>query len=131
VRFGDRLSVKIDVAEDAWTARVPAMVLQPLVENAIRHAVAPRERGGHIEIGATIADGGLRLWVADDGPGLHGNGNGNGIGLANTRERLHQLYGSSHRFELRAANGSSPHFVPTSPFPLSGLQVVVDLPLRV
>jgi two-component system, LytTR family, sensor kinase len=126
VRFGDRLSVKIDVAEDAWTARVPVMVLQPLVENAIRHAVAPRAEGGRIEIGATIEDRGLRIWVADDGPGLNGNGNGNGIGLTNTRERLRQLYGSAHRFELRSANGGS-----TDRSPLPGLHVLIDLPHRV
>jgi two-component system LytT family sensor kinase len=115
VRFGERLLVKIDVDEDAWTARVPALVLQPLVENAIRHAVAPREEGGRIDIGARIVGREVRVWVSDDGPGMNGNGNANGIGLANTRERLRQLYGDAHRFEL--VNGR-------------GLRVEIELPLR-
>ncbi len=92
VRFGDRLDVRYDVADDAWSARVPALVLQPLVENAIRHAVAPREEGGCITIGARIArapsgQGEVRVWVADDGPGLNvkGDGCGYGIGIANIR----------------------------------------------
>jgi two-component system, LytTR family, sensor kinase len=114
VRFGERLAVRIAVEDEAWTARVPAMVLQPLVENAIRHAVAPRTEGGRIEIGAKIEGRGLRVWVADDGPGLDANGN-TGIGLSNTRERLHQLYGSAHRFEL--VNGK-------------GLRAEMVLPLR-
>jgi two-component system, LytTR family, sensor kinase len=115
VRFGDRLSVNIDVDDDAWTARVPALVLQPLVENAIRHAVAPREAGGRIEIGARVAGRAVQVWVADDGPGLNANGNGTGIGLANTRERLQQLYGSAHRFQL--VNGC-------------GLRAELEIPLR-
>ncbi|MFN2567209.1 MAG: sensor histidine kinase [Gemmatimonadaceae bacterium] len=116
VRFGDRLSVRIDVDDGAWSARVPALVLQPLVENAVRHAVAPREEGGRIAIEARAAEGRLRLAVSDDGPGLNGNGNDKGIGLANTRERLKQLYGSAHRFEL--VNGR-------------GVRVEIELPLRV
>jgi signal transduction histidine kinase len=116
VRFGQRLAVTIDVDDDAWTARVPALVLQPLVENAIRHAVAPREQGGHVTIEARAVDGRLHLAVADDGPGLNGNGNGTGIGLANTRERLQQLYGPAHHFEL--VNGK-------------GLRTEIELPLRV
>jgi LytS/YehU family sensor histidine kinase len=116
VRFGERLAVEIHVADDAWTARVPALMLQPLVENAIRHAVAPREEGGRIEIGARVAGRGVTVWVSDDGPGMSGSGNGDGIGLANTRERLQQLYGDAHRFEL--VNGR-------------GLRVEMELPLRV
>jgi signal transduction histidine kinase len=130
VRFGERLAVTIDVDDDAWTARVPALVLQPLVENAIRHAVAPREVGGRITIEARAVDGRLHLAVADDGPGLNGNGNGNGlprtqcrgIGLSNTRERLAQLYGAAHRFELVSAV-RSPQSTP-------GLRAEIDLPLR-
>jgi LytS/YehU family sensor histidine kinase len=95
---------------------VPALVLQPLVENAIRHAVAPREEGGSVTIGARVEGRGVRVWVADDGPGLNGSANANtGIGLANTRERLQQLYGDAHRFEL--VNGR-------------GLRVELELPLR-
>jgi sensor histidine kinase YesM len=108
-------------------------MLQPLVENALRHAVAPREEGGNVVIGARVArapsgQGEVRVWVADDGPGLNGSGKGNGIGLANTRERLQQLYGSSHRFELRAERPDSP---PTTLHPPpSGLRAEIALPLR-
>ena len=117
VRFGDRLAVKIDVDDDAWSARVPTLLLQPLVENAIRHSVAPREHGGRVTIEARAIGGRLHLTVADDGPGLDGKGNGNGtgIGLANTRERLEQLYGDAHRFDL--VNGH-------------GLRAQLELPLR-
>ena len=119
VRFGNRLVVSFDVDERAWSARVPALLLQPLVENAIRHAVAPRPEGGHVTIGARVAGREVWLWVADDGPGINEGGNGvasgNGIGLANTRERLHELYGPAHRFTLD--NGT-------------GLRVEIGLPLR-
>jgi hypothetical protein len=115
VRFGDRLAVTIDVAADAWNARVPALVLQPLVENAIRHAVAPSENGGRVTIEARTVGERLHLVVADDGPGLNGNGPVTGIGLANTRERLEQLYGDAHRFAL--VNGN-------------GLRAEIELPLR-
>lgn len=115
VRFGDRLDVAIDVADDAWSARVPSLLLQPLVENAIRHGVAPREQGGRVEIGARITGRELRLWVADDGPGIDTATNGNGIGLANTRQRLETLYGGAHRFAL--VNGS-------------GLRAEIELPLH-
>ena len=137
VRFGDRLRVTFDVDDDAWSARVPALVLQPLVENAIRHAVAPREEGGRIVIGARVEQRGargagceVRVWVSDDGPGLNGNGNGTGIGLSNTRERLQQLYGPSHRFELLAddTGSSPPRPAPRAPRP--GLLVDIHLPYR-
>jgi two-component system, LytTR family, sensor kinase len=124
VRFGDRLAVTIDVDDGAWSARVPALVLQPLVENAIRHAVAPREQGGRITIAARARDGRLELSVMDDGPGLNGNGNGTGIGLANTRERLQQLYGDAHRFELVKA-------CPARTVGGNGLRAQIELPLRV
>jgi two-component system, LytTR family, sensor kinase len=112
VRLGDRLTVSVDVAPDAWAARVPALLLQPLVENAVRHAVAPREEGGRVTVTAATAPragGGrtLRLTVSDDGPGI-GNGGAPaaaGVGLANARTRLAQLYGDAHRFALGDAEG--------------------------
>ena len=111
VRFGDRLSVKIKVDDDAWSARVPTLLLQPLVENAIRHGVAPREEGGTVMIHAAALDGRLHLAIADDGPGMNGNGNGsgNGIGLTNTRERLRQLYGGDFRFVILTGSGVEAH----------------------
>jgi two-component system, LytTR family, sensor kinase len=105
VRFGDRLDAEVGAAPDALSARVPALVLQPLVENAVRHAVAPRETGGRVRVDARRAGRMLRLTVTDDGPGLPPDGPaaGFGIGLANTRERLAQLYGADHRLALEPA----------------------------
>ena len=106
LRFSDRMETRIDMAEDCRDAAVPAMVLQPLVENAIKYAVAPREEGGTIAVQAKVTGRTLHLVMADDGPGLNGNGapkkSSNGVGLANTRERLQQLYGDEHRFDLAA-----------------------------
>ena len=118
-RLGDRLSVSFDIDADAWTARVPPLLLQPLVENAIRYAIAPREQGGRVTVSAARHNGSLRLAVEDDGPGVGGEPverEGNGIGLANTRARLAQLYGDAHRFEL-------------IPGKRGGLRVEIDLPL--
>jgi signal transduction histidine kinase len=124
VRFGDRLSVEIDVAPEACRAWVPALLLQPIVENAIRHAVAPREEGGRVRIEARrlddVAGARLQLSVTDDGPGIATNGskgNGGGIGLANTRERLRHHFGPAQRLDLRAVEGG-------------GLRVLVELPFR-
>ena len=103
IRLGPRLTVHIDVAPEAWVARVPSLLLQPLVENAIRHGVAVREEGGRVTILASREGATLRLTVADDGPGLPHSDTGPrgaGIGLANTRERLAQLYGGAHRLEI-------------------------------
>ena len=112
VRFGDRLRVEIDVDADAWEAAVPVFVLQPLIENAVRHAIAPRETGGSITVEASRADDRVRIAVVDDGPGLdlasNGNGAGGGagrIGLSNTRDRLRALYGDRGRLELTTAAG--------------------------
>ncbi|HVG28233.1 MAG TPA: histidine kinase [Pyrinomonadaceae bacterium] len=104
----DRLEVGWDIAPETLDARVPAMVLQPLVENSIRHGIAPLEAGGRVEVSARREGGALLLRVSDDGAGLPGadglNGgaaSNGGVGLANTRARLAQLYGAAHRFELR------------------------------
>jgi signal transduction histidine kinase len=95
VRFGERLVVLIDVDSELETLRVPALILLPIVENAVRHAVERNERGGRVTIRARRDDGALRLTVIDDGPGHSAMPiAGAGIGLANTRARLHQLFGS-------------------------------------
>ena len=111
VRFGERLRTEIDVGSDAWEASVPAFVLQPLIENAVRHAIAPRESGGSIVIEARRSADTLRVSVIDDGPGIKDDGRGNGagrIGLANTRDRLRRLYGDRGRLELvNAASGGT------------------------
>jgi signal transduction histidine kinase len=115
-RLGPRLQVCLDVDPAAAEARVPNLILQPLVENAIRHGIAPRPGPGRIEIRARREQDRLRLEVRDDGRGLPGREPlKEGVGLANTRARLQQLYGSAHRFEL--ANGR-------------GLCVGVTIPFR-
>jgi LytS/YehU family sensor histidine kinase len=115
IRLGDRLALRVDVGPDAWHARVPSLLLQPLVENAVRHAIAPREQGGAIAITARRENGNLRVVVEDDGPGL--TGKSEGIGLANTRERLRHRYPDAHRFALTTGQ-------------LGGLRVDIELPFE-
>jgi len=98
-RLADRLSVQIDVDPAALDARVPSLLLQPLVENAIRHGVAARVGRGVVEIRAARRGDTLELSVRDDGPGLSSPPR-DGIGLSTTRARLEQLHGAHHRFEL-------------------------------
>ena len=108
MRFSDRLKVQMEVAPETLNARVPNLILQPLVENAIRHGIAARVSSGLIAVSARLVNGLLQLKVADDGPGLKRDWrmeDGAGIGLSNTRERLNQLYGREHRFEVRNREG--------------------------
>jgi two-component system, LytTR family, sensor kinase len=103
MRLGDRLRVTLDIAPDVAEVLVPSFAIQPLVENAIRYAIAPRRDGGHLEIHAQRVDGRLRLTIADDGPGIaapSADESGWGIGLENTKERLTQLYGNDCRFTI-------------------------------
>jgi LytS/YehU family sensor histidine kinase len=120
VRFQDRLRVRWDVAHDARAAHVPAMILLPLVENAVRHGLSARLGPGEVGIRARREADMLRLEVWDDGPGLDAaarRGTRRGIGLANTQARLTQLYGAAHRFELM--DGAA-----------TGLVVRMSLPFR-
>lgn len=101
LRFQDRLTTKIEVAPQAMSARVPNLLLQPIVENAIRHGIALQKRAGVITVRAECSNSHLRVEVQDNGNGLTADSNGkSGVGLANTRARLKQLYGNDHRFEL-------------------------------
>ena len=104
-RFRDRLTVKMDVEPAARDARLPNLILQPVVENAIRHGVEPSPEPGVVEIAARRNGATLQVTVRDDGPGLNGAGvkPGTGIGLANVRARLEQLYPGSHRFTVENA----------------------------
>jgi signal transduction histidine kinase len=108
VRFSDRLTVRMEVASDTLDALVPNLILQPLVENAIRYGVSAEETAGTIAVEAYRSNGMLYLKVSDDGPGLQAGWRmeqSSGIGLANTRSRLQHLYGESHRFDLSNAAG--------------------------
>ncbi|MDH4071077.1 MAG: sensor histidine kinase [Ignavibacteria bacterium] len=105
-RFGDRLSVRFNVAPDTLWAGVPAMILQPLVENAIKHGINKQRGPGWIEVTSVLMNGVLRISVIDNGAGLSaGTKVRQGVGLANTYERLEQLYGSDFHFELVANEG--------------------------
>lgn len=116
-RLRDRLEISLDVDEGARVALVPHLILQPLVENAIRHAIAPRVEGGRVTILAKRHGDRLQLVVRDDGPGLPSAPNPTGVGLRNTRQRLQHLYPGTHRFAMRDG-------------PDGGAEVEVEIPYR-
>jgi signal transduction histidine kinase len=117
VRFGDRLQFAVDASVEAQGAMVPNLILQPLVENAIRHGISSRASGGHVAVRAAREGEWLRISVTDDGVGeAVGEERREGVGLGNTRARLAQLYGDRHRFE---ATGDA-----------QGFRVVMDIPFR-
>jgi signal transduction histidine kinase len=118
-RFGERLSVKMDIAPETLDVQVPNLILQPLVENAIRHGIEPRSRPGCIELRAHLKQGELALEVCDNGVGLPDDQSvDEGVGLSNTRARLHELYGEGgYRFELRRG-------------PSGGLSVCLAIPFK-
>jgi len=106
LRFGPRLAVLYVIDEPASQALVPSLLLQPLIENAIKYAVSPREQGGTIRVEARVQQGMLQLTVRDDGPGLSDArhaGERRGVGLHNTRERLQVLYADYSRMTVRNA----------------------------
>ncbi|HUF71138.1 MAG TPA: histidine kinase [Longimicrobiales bacterium] len=117
-RFGDRLSVQVQVDDNARGARVPIFLLQPLVENAIQYAVAPSARQGEVRVRVRRHDAGLRIEVDDDGPGIAGEPEsvvGRGVGLRNMRDRLSHLHGPRATLSLENR-------------PDGGLRVIVTLP---
>lgn len=124
-RFQDRLTIEFDVGAETLDALLPNMLLQPLVENAVRHGVCRRPGPGRITIRAQRRDSTLELRVEDNGPGLNGskgariggNGKAGGVGLANTRARLQQLYGDAQRLELQDLSGG-------------GLNVRIEIPFH-
>lgn len=122
VRFGERLIVKQEVEVRALDALVPSLILQPLVENAIKYAITPREEGGQILISANCSTSTLSITVSDDGPGMTNGGTQNarstGVGLRNIRDRLQQLYTDQQDFTL----------APNHP---SGLVATLNLPFEV
>jgi len=120
VRFDERLRLHFDIESEAETALLPSLLLQPLVENAIKYAVSQSVNGGSIGISAKIFGGDLLLVVADDGPGLdlrHGRmPKGGGVGVSNCRERLKEIYAGEQSFRLST---TEPH----------GLTVSIRIPL--
>jgi two-component system, LytTR family, sensor kinase len=106
-RFSDRLAVGIDVAPDAMEARIPNLLLQPLVENAILHGVASKIGPGRVDVFGRVKEGRLHLEVRDNGPGLDDGSQRakEGIGLSNTRERIAKIYGAAGHLSLRSEPG--------------------------
>ena len=105
LRFADRLRVEFSIASDAENALVPSLLLQPLIENAIRHGITPRASGGRVEVRARRDGDFLRVEVADDGIGFRawsGRTPREGVGLGATRGRLRHMYGSAHHLALDA-----------------------------
>jgi sensor histidine kinase YesM len=117
VRFGDRLTVEFKIEPATLSAEVPHLILQPVVENAIQHAIAPRAAPGRVEITASRRNDSVRLEVNDTGPGMGRGAEGEGLGLSNVRARLEQLYGNN--FSLELTNG-----------PSQGLTVTLEIPFR-
>ena len=120
MRFGDRLGVTYDIAPETSAVLVPAMILQPLVENAVRHGVEQRDGPGTLRIASRKSAERLELIVQDDGPGLGSDSverPAEGIGLANIRARLEKLYSSNHTFDIANA-------------PDGGLRVRIEIPWR-
>jgi two-component system, LytTR family, sensor kinase len=122
IRFQDRLTIQLDIEPQTLDARLPNLILQPIVENAIRHGISQRTSAGRIEIEARRLNGFLQVQVTDNGPGLDSDSNSGsivkaGVGLANTQARLKQLYGDEHRLDL--ANAAS-----------GGLTVILEIPFR-
>jgi LytS/YehU family sensor histidine kinase len=120
-RLGDRLKFDMEIPIETRDALVPSMLLQPLVENAVRYGVAPLIEGGWITINSALRADRLRIVIVNSGRRGEGeqkkNGNGNGIGLGNTAERLKSLYGTDFEFSLGWPEAG-------------GCEVVLELPLR-
>ena len=121
MRFEERLRPKFDVDPAAEKARLPSLLLQPLVENAIKYAVTPKEDGAEICIDVRLAGDRVQIGVSDTGPGLQPTKNrpslSTGVGIANIRERLAQAYGPDHRFTMQA-------------LPAGGFGVEIEIPFQ-
>ncbi|MDD3799826.1 MAG: histidine kinase [Novosphingobium sp.] len=130
MRFEERLRTEFRIAPEASDALLPSLLLQPLVENAIKYAVSPQEEGARITLSTQLIGQRLRITVSDTGPGLQnrelrptypgvvagaGEPTSTGVGLANIRDRLAQAYGDDHRFEIRTP-------------PDGGFTVIIEIP---
>jgi two-component system LytT family sensor kinase len=120
VRFEERLKVVLEISPDTLDAQVPTLLLQPLVENAVKHGISKRSDGGEIRINVTHDDRNLYLRVKDSGPGLVDGGHfdqKSGVGLRATRDRLETLYGNEQSLDIRE-------------LPERGVEVCVSIPFR-
>jgi two-component system, LytTR family, sensor kinase len=121
MRFEERLRAKFEIDPTVNDGLVPSLLLQPLVENAIKYAVTPKEEGADITVSAQLVGQKIRITVSDTGPGLQpGQQNSNlstGVGMANTRERLMQAYGNEQRFKHRIKS-------------TGGFEVVIEMPYQ-
>jgi hypothetical protein len=119
VRFGERLRFDVDIPKELLDAQVPSLLLQPLVENAIKHGIAKRVAGGRVRVTGACGDGSLSLSVYNDGPGFADDWQTQsaGVGLANLRTRLQILHGDSSRLQMKRAGAD-------------GVEVVVTLPVK-
>ena len=130
-RFGDRLSVDFTIEPQTLDAQVPNLILQPLVENSVRHAVAVRIEPGHIAVRARRNDDRLELSVRDNGPGLPKGRTAapaSGVGLANTRSRLERLYGASQHLTFAEPPGGGLLVTVSMPFKADEVAEIEDLP---
>jgi LytS/YehU family sensor histidine kinase len=120
VRFAERLQLSMDVPKELYPAQVPSLILQPMVENAVKHGIAKRAQGGAIRIAASRSNGMLTLSVSNDGPSLPADWEmtRSGIGMSNVRTRLQSLYGNA--FELSMRNQEA-----------GGVEVSVSLPFAI
>jgi two-component system, LytTR family, sensor kinase len=123
IRFEDRLEVQMHIDSQTLDAKVPNLLLQPLVENAVRHGIAQHSSAGRIEVNARRQDGRLCLEVRDDGPGLPKEWNDGtsrrGIGLKNTKDRLEQLYGEGYEFRLSNNEGGGASVMISFPYQIT------------
>ena len=121
MRFEERLRAEFDIDPAAARACLPSLLLQPLVENAIKYAVTPKEEGAEIAVAARLAGDRVQITVSDTGPGLNDSPQAptysTGVGLANIRDRLAQAYGLDHRFEIQ-------------PTAAGGFGVIIEIPFR-
>jgi LytS/YehU family sensor histidine kinase len=119
VRFGERLRVSVDIPDDLLDAQVPDLLLQPLVENAIKHGITQRVAGGTVRVAGARRNGSLYLSVYNDGPGFQEDWQATsaGVGLANLRTRLRILHGEASDLRMTLAGAD-------------GVEVAVTLPLK-
>jgi two-component sensor histidine kinase len=118
-RFTDRLRLDIEMQDGLENAAVPNLILQPLVENAVKHGIAKRKEGGSIRVAASASGDRLDLYIANDGPSLPHDWNQReqSIGIANVCRRLRSLYGDASSFDIRSRDGG-------------GVEVAIRIPLR-